>query len=94
MPHRFRVTVEHVADPPVASGSERSLRFEAANHDDLLDVVERVRERRIVPEEEAAEFAIGLKLFGEVMLRHRQDPLFAEIWPHFGTFMKRLKQEA
>ena len=40
----------------------------------------------------AAALAIGLKLFGEVMLTHKEHPLFAELAPHFGAFMKRLKQ--
>ena len=92
MPHRYRVTVEHLADPPAEPGLERSLTFEAVNHDDLLEIVERVKGRDFLPRVEVAEFAIGLKLFGEILLRHRRDLLFAELWPHFGNFIKRLKQ--
>lgn len=40
----------------------------------------------------ATALAIGLKLFGEVMLENRGHPLFAELAPHFRDFMKRLKQ--
>jgi hypothetical protein len=39
-----------------------------------------------------AEFTIGLKLFAEVLLRHRREPLFAELFPHFNVFMKKLKK--
>lgn len=34
---------------------------------------------------------LGLKLFSEVMLKNRKDPLFEEITPAFGAFMKKLK---
>lgn len=91
MPYRYSVTVEHVLDPHGPSETERSIRFETVNHDDLLKIIERVKRRQILPEDEVAEFTIGLKLFSEVMLRHRQDPLFADLWPHLGSFMKRLK---
>ncbi len=92
MPHRYRVTVEPVADPPAAPGAERFLHFEAVNHDDLLEIVERVKGLHILPDSEVAEFAIGLKLFGKIVIRHRQDALFADLWPHLGNFMKRLKR--
>ena len=38
-------------------------------------------------------FAVGLKLFSEVMLEHRDHPLFQEFLPQFGQFMKNLKQQ-
>jgi len=27
------------------------------------------------------------------MLEHRDHPLFEDFWPHFGQFMKNLKQQ-
>lgn len=84
MPHSYRVTL-HPLDGP------SSLAFDVTNHDDILHLVERVRASGVVPEEEAAGFIVGLKLFGEVMLHHRADPLFVDLFPHFGAFMKRLK---
>ncbi len=87
MPHRYRVTVEPL-DP---ESQAEPLVFETANHDELFSIVERVRAKAIVPDDEAASFAIGLKLFTETMLHHRKHPLFAELAPHIGTFMKTLK---
>lgn len=91
--HRYRVTIEHLAlpdgTPPAASAP---LHFEATNHDDLLAIVARVRQRGDFEGDEAAAFAIGLKLLGEVMLLNRGHPLFAEFAPHFGAFMKHMKQ--
>jgi hypothetical protein len=92
VPHRYRITVEHLADASSTPGTERFIRFEVINHDDLLGIIGRMNDRKILPKHEVAEFAIGLKLFSEVMLRHRQDPLFAELKPHFANFMKHLKQ--
>ena len=65
--------------------------FTVTNHDDLLEIASKTRALQAVPDEESSEFAIGLKLFSEVLIRHRKSPLFESLWPHFGDFMKRLK---
>lgn len=87
MPHRYRITVEPLDDINTAE----PLVFETVNHDELFSIVERIRAKAIVPDDEAASFAIGLKLLTETMLHHRKHPLFAELGPHIGTFMKTLK---
>ena len=87
MAHHYRVTVEPLDDTNTAA----PLVFDTSNHDELFSIVERVRAKAIVPDEEVASFAIGLKLFTETMLRHRKHALFAELQPHIGTFMKSLK---
>jgi hypothetical protein len=89
MPHTYRLTIQEVDD--AADRTPVSLSFYVSNHDDLMQVFDRVRERKAVPEVEAAEFALGLKLFSEVLLRHRREPLFAELLPHVGAFMRKLK---
>jgi hypothetical protein len=35
---------------------------------------------------------VGLKLFGETLLENKDLPLFKDFMPHFGQFMKTLKQ--
>lgn len=91
--HLYRVTVEHLAlpdgSPPPAA---EALSFETGNHDDILAIVERMRQRGDLPEADATAFAVGLKLFSEVMLQHRGLPLFADFAPHFKAFMQQLKQ--
>ena len=92
MPHSYRVTLQRQsADLP--ADQDESLSFVVTNHDDLFQLIKRVASRGILPEGEAAEFTTGVKLFGEIMLRHRDEPLFAELVPHFGAFMKRLKAQ-
>ena len=69
-----------------------ALELTFGSHDDLLQIVQRVQAKSLFTnDEEAAQFAVGLKMFSEVMLKHRDHPLFAELKPAFGSFMKKLK---
>ncbi len=90
MPHTYEITVQPL-DQDGGMAKTPPLTFRVTNHDDLLDIVSKTRARGVIPNDEAMEFAIGLKLFSEVMIRHRKLPLFEGLWPHFGDFMKRLK---
>lgn len=93
MPHSYRVVVQRLSDMPL-EGEAPELTFHVTNHDEIIQLVERVKSRSILPNEEAAAFTIGLKLFGEVMLRHRRETPFAELFPYFSVFMTRLKGDA
>jgi hypothetical protein len=92
MPHSYRVTLQRQATD-LPADQNASLSFVVTNHDELFQLVKRAAALDILPEDEVAEFTIGLKLFSEIMLRHRREPLFAELFPHFSTFMKRLKPQ-
>lgn len=90
--HRYRITVEHLSDPKgVPSTSKEPLQFEVGNHDELFSIVDRIRQRGDFDQDSATAFAIGLKLFGEVMLENKEKPLFKDFFPHFLDFMKVLK---
>lgn len=90
--HHYRVTVEHLALPDgSAPAAANPLTFEVGNHDDLMAIVARAQQRGDLPAEEAIAFAVGLKLFSEVMLANRELPLFADFAPHFRDFMHELK---
>jgi hypothetical protein len=97
--HRYRVTVEHLADEngePAAH--DRPLPFEVGNHDDIFAIVERIverlRRRGDFNDDAAAAFGLGLKLFSEVMLENKENPLFSSFPTHFAQFMKELKKGA
>jgi hypothetical protein len=92
--HRFRITIEHLSAPDGDVSSGRSLQFETGSHDDIIGVVQRLRTRGDLPEDDAAALGVGLKHFGGVMLAHREHVLFAAIRPAFGEFMKVLKAGA
>lgn len=90
MTHRYEITVQPL-DPEGSASETPPLIFTVTNHDDLLEIVAKTRALGVVPDEQAPELAVGLKLFSEVLIRHRKAPLFEGLWPHFGDFMKRLK---
>ena len=84
--HTYKVLLEHHND---AEAGE--LAFNFASHEDVIALVERVRGKGVLPQEEVAAFVVGLKLFSGVLLNHRDEDLFAEFAPHFGKLMKKLK---
>ena len=90
--YRYRITVEKLSDAKGEPVEGQSLTFEAANHDDILAMVERMRSRLPFDNYSAASLAVGLKLFSEVALMHRSDPLFAKVRPALREFISELKQ--
>ena len=91
--HLYQVTVQQLEDAQGNAVDVPPVVFAARNHDELAKIVERVQTRDdFDTADEAAAFAIGLKLFSEVMLHHRDNPLFEPLLPHFGEFMQRLKK--
>lgn len=89
--HRYRVTVEHLATPKGEPVVESPLVFETTNHDDLFAIVERMRQRTDIPGEDVESLAIGLKMLGEVVLKHRKLPMFVPLHQALGEFIVRLK---
>lgn len=90
MEYRYRITVEHLS----GTSEFPALRFEAASHDEILELVRRARQRGDFDADTAAAFTVGLKFFSEVMLQNREHPLFETFHPRFRQFMKRLKGNA
>lgn len=91
--HTYEVTLKHIAD---AQGNPSTytdtLSFNSYNHDDIFKVLQVIQYRQMLDDEAAKSFVVGLKLFSEVMLEHKNLPLFKNFMPHFGQFMKALKQ--
>jgi hypothetical protein len=92
MNNHYLVSIQPV-DADGTPTSRAPLSFHVTNHDDLFAILEKVRPATAVSPAETAEFVVGLKLFLEVVHRHRKDPLFQEIWPNMLDFMKRLKSK-
>lgn len=89
--NRYHLRLDQVS-AKTESFAPASLEFDFSNHDDVLHIVRLMQAKPLFDNaEEAAQFAVGLKLFSEVMLKHRTDPLFAELAQAFGPFMKKLK---
>jgi len=92
--YRYKITVEALAGANGEPMEGRTLSFEAANHDDILGVVERMRARLPFDGDTVASLGVGLKLFSEVTLMQRNDPMFAMIQPVLSEFVRGLKQRS
>ncbi len=71
-----------------------ALTFEHVNHDDIIDIVERMRRTTGLAPDAAAAAAVGLKLLGEVMLREKNNPLFDPLRAGLREFITSLKSRA
>ena len=89
--YRYRITVEKLSDARGQPVHDESLSFYAANHDDIMAIVKGLEARLPFDAGTAASLGVGLKLFGEVVLTHRNDPMFAEIRPALSEFIQKLK---
>ncbi|MFC3531250.1 DUF3861 domain-containing protein [Vogesella facilis] len=89
--HRYRVTLEHLASPKADAALHPPLSFETGNHDDVFSIIERSRAKAVFDADAAASLALGLKLFSEVMLKHRGHPVFAELHEPMRAFIGRFK---
>lgn len=71
---------------------EKKVEFELENHDNLFDIIDKIQEKNIFGDKgQSLEFALGIKLFSEVMLKNKDNSLFEELKPAFVSFMKKLK---
>lgn len=62
------------------------------NHDEIFKIIELMKTKNPFDNEnQAVEFAIGLKLFLEVVMKNKNNPLFEELIPAIKTFMPKLK---
>src|ERR1700733_1873696 len=86
--YRYKITVEALTGARGEPVSGRTLSFEAANHDDILGIVERMQARLPFDGDTVASLGVGLKLFSEVSLVHRNDPMFAVIRPALNEFVR------
>lgn len=92
--HQYSITVTHTADKegnPIADTTDSNITFTTNKHDEILDIVRRIQGTKLFAQDDAASFTIGLKLFGEIMLKNKDMALFTELKPHFFEFMKKLK---
>jgi hypothetical protein len=91
--YKYKVTVEKVEDRHGNPAEGEQISFHCENHDDILAIVERLNGHPSLSFEgdERVAFAVGLKLFGETLLKHRSDPVFEPLKDHFKPFMMGLK---
>lgn len=70
----------------------KELGIEFDNHDEIFSIIEKIKDKNLFDNhQETTQFALGLKLFSEIKLKHRKNPLFDELNEVFPAFMKKLK---
>lgn len=90
--HRYRITLEHLATAKGEPGTHEPLVFEARNHDDLFEIIARMRSKGLLTEpDQAASLALGLKLLAEVTLENRNDPFFGGLRGPLREFIQQVK---
>lgn len=90
--HHYHLTLQYVKNNLGSPPSQPPLELNFINHDNIFAIIDRLKDRHLFAQEsDATEFAIGLKLFSEVLLRNRKHPLFEDFAPAFSDFMKKLK---
>lgn len=90
--HQYKLTLEYLQDAKGETMHAAPVELTFQNHDDIFSIIERQKAKDFFGDpNQSTELAIGLKLFGEVMLRNRNHPLFEELMPVWGAFMKKLK---
>lgn len=93
--NKYRITLELLSTTKGETGTQEPLQLEFDNHDEIFSIIQRIQSKNLFQsKEQAAEFAIGLKMFSEVMLKNRQLPLFEDFRPAFRLFMEKLKGTA
>src|SRR4051794_40704650 len=90
--NRYRLTLELIETAKDEKNMYEPLQLEFDNHDEIFSIVKKLQEKDpFQSKQQATEFAIGLKMFSEVMLKNKNLPLFEDFGPAFGSFIKKLK---
>jgi len=89
--YRYLISIQPVNSTSQEVEERNSLSFEVEQHEDLLAIVERVRQRKDLAPGSAEALGVGLKLFAQALLQNKKNPVFEPLLPHFGEFMGRLK---
>lgn len=90
--NKYRLTLEQVSLAKEEAPLQSPLNLEFENHDEIFSIIEKINAKNLfIDAQEGTEFALGLKLFSEVMIKNRKNPLFDEFSPAFAAFMKKLK---
>ncbi|WP_419867931.1 DUF3861 domain-containing protein [Chryseobacterium sp. CT-SW4] len=90
--YQYKLTLEYLKDNNGLPVDEKPVEFEFKNHDPIFSIIEMMKKRDFFDNpSQSVEFAVGLKLFSDVMMKNRNNPLFEELLPAFGNFMKKMK---
>ena len=88
--YHLTLTLKQYASGETEPPKQMEIDFD--NHDEIFRIIEHLQDKNPFDDAaQAAQFALGLKLFSEVKLKNRTHPLFEELNEVFPAFMKKLK---
>ena len=85
------VSISSDLKPLTPETNANGLQFEVECHDDVAAIARSLSEKLELDGESAKAFAVGLKLFAEIVLRNRQTEPFSQIRPALSEFNNTLK---
>lgn len=89
--HAYRVVLQEIELQDETSPA-KATEFEFRSHDDILQLMQMMKKSgKFENTNDNVELIMGLKLFGGVMMRNKENPLFEEFAPALKEFMKKLK---
>ncbi len=79
--HHYNIRVEHTSNPDGSTPDDQPVEFDVASHDEILGIIEKLKNRPDIEPEIAAQLALGIKLFGGILLEHRKSNRFQRWLP-------------
>ena len=86
--HPYRISVAKLENDT----EQHLMTFDVENHDEIEKVLAHLQKKLPVSSAEQQAFAVGLKLFSEVILQHRHEAPFDELFGSIGSLMRTIKQ--
>lgn len=91
--HEYKVIFEYLKNSKGETMGKEPVELLFQNHDDIFRILEMISDKNLFGDEsQRQQFVIGLKLFGDVIMKNRDMELFSELQPAFVAFMKKLKE--
>lgn len=92
--HEYEVTFNYLKDNKGEVVDKEPIRFPFNNHDNIYKILDVLTEKKLFEDDnQTLQFAIGLKLLGDVVMKNKDKELFSELQPAFVEFMKKLKSK-
>ena len=86
--HPYRISVAKLEN----NTEQHLMTFDVKNHDEIEKVLAHLQKKLPVSSAEQQAFAVGLKLFTEVILQHRHEAPFQQWFGDMGQLMRSIKR--
>jgi hypothetical protein len=90
--NRYQIKLAQLSSSKENAILNPEITIEIENHDEIFQIIELVKAKKLFEEDaKAVEFALGLKMFSEVLITNPDIAFFKSFMPAFGSFMKEMK---